>query len=119
MKGQPLIPLALIAGVGICLMLVFSFIGLGAGGEEGEEGNENGEEMDTDDPVALGEQLFEDSCLSCHGDAGAGGTAGPPVAGLDMDVVIQAIEEGPGAMPDGLVSGEEAEAVAEYVSSLE
>ncbi|GAK06451.1 cytochrome c [Geomicrobium sp. JCM 19038] len=111
MKGQPLIPFAIIAGVGILLIITFSFIGLGAGGDDAEDGDSG-----SGDPVEMADSLFEDNCLSCHGDNGAGGSA-PAIAGMDAEAVLQAIEEGPGMMPADLVTGEEAEAVAEYVAN--
>ncbi|MBM7633742.1 c-type cytochrome [Geomicrobium sediminis] len=112
MKGQPLIPFAIIAGVGILLIITFSFIGLGAGGDDADDNGDSG----SGDPVEMADALFEDNCLSCHGDNGAGGSA-PPIAGMDSEAVLQAIEEGPGMMPADLVTGEEAEAVAEYVAN--
>ncbi|SDI33763.1 c-type cytochrome [Natribacillus halophilus] len=117
MKGQPLIPFLLIAVAGIFLMLILSFVGLGDFGEEAEEngnGEENGEE-NGEDAVEVGEEVYEQDCLSCHGENMEGDT-GPAIEGQDPDAVITAIEEGPGSMPEGLVDGEDAEAVAEYVS---
>lgn len=115
MKGQPLIPFLLIAVAGLFLMLILAFIGLGQPGEEEEE---NGNGDDSDDPVEVAEAIYEESCLSCHGD-NMEGAAGPPIAGHDTDAVLTAIEEGPGSMPADLVSGEEAELVADYVSQAE
>nr|WP_221434231.1 cytochrome c [Geomicrobium halophilum] len=92
-------------------MLVLSFVGLSQPGEEDENGDENGEEAS----VEMGAELYEENCLSCHGDDMEGET-GPAIAGDDPDTVLSAIEEGPGTMPEDLVTGEEAEAVAEYVS---
>ncbi|QQK75838.1 cytochrome c [Salicibibacter cibarius] len=109
MKGQPLIPFLLIAVAGISLMLILSFVGLGEPAEE-EEGEENGEEESVD----AGAEIYEENCLSCHGE-NMEGDSGPEIEGQGVDEVMTAIEEGPGSMPEGLVSGEDAEAVAEYV----
>ncbi|MBB6451220.1 mono/diheme cytochrome c family protein [Geomicrobium halophilum] len=76
-------------------------------------GDESEEAGDTMDP-AEGEGLYEENCLSCHGDDMDGGT-GPALDGYSADEVVTAIEEGPGTMPADLVEGEEAESVAAYV----
>ncbi|MFN8186245.1 MAG: cytochrome c [Gaiellales bacterium] len=72
-----------------------------------------------------GKELFVTSCGSCHklSDAGTSGTAGPDLDALapDQAAVLQAIEAGgtgSGMMPPGLLSGAEAEQVAEYVAAI-
>jgi cytochrome c551 len=71
---------------------------------------------------AEGEQLFVSNCGSCHtlGAAGTSGAAGPDLDSLGPDPaqVLSAIENGgagSGAMPAGLLEGEEAQQVADYV----
>ncbi|WP_018923734.1 c-type cytochrome [Salsuginibacillus kocurii] len=121
MQAKPLIPFFLIAVIGLVLMLSLSFVGLNqqVDPDEEENGEENGEDTEEiDDPIELGEQVYEENCLSCHGD-NLEGASGPGIEGYDHDGTIEAIEEGPGSMPDGLVDGEEAEAVAEYVENYE
>ncbi|MGH2979158.1 MAG: c-type cytochrome [Solirubrobacterales bacterium] len=75
--------------------------------------------------MAEGKQIFTQSCGTCHtlADAGTNGTVGPNLdqLGPDKDRVVNAIENGgtgTGAMPANIVTGQEAEAVAEYVSSV-
>jgi mono/diheme cytochrome c family protein len=67
-----------------------------------------------------GEQLFTSTCGSCHTLAAAGtsGTVGPNLDDLKPteQVVLSAIQTGPGAMPPGLYSGADAQAVAKYVA---
>ena len=67
-----------------------------------------------------GHDLFASSCSSCHtlAAAGAEGQVGPNLDDLapDADTVLQAIEEGPGSMPNDLVTGEDAQAVADFVA---
>jgi mono/diheme cytochrome c family protein len=69
---------------------------------------------------ANGEQLFTSSCGSCHTLAAAGtsGTVGPNLDDLkpSEQIVLNAIETGPGAMPPGLYFRAEAKAVAQYVA---
>ena len=74
---------------------------------------------------AEGKQIFTQSCGTCHtlSDAGTSGTIGPNLDDLAPDSarVQTAIENGgagTGAMPANIVTGQEAEAVAEYVSSV-
>jgi mono/diheme cytochrome c family protein len=67
-----------------------------------------------------GEQLFTSTCGSCHTLAAAGtsGTVGPNLDELKPteQVVLNAIQTGPGTMPPGLYSGADAQAVAKYVA---
>ena len=89
--------------------------GGGAGGGGGGGGS----------AAAEGKQIFTQSCGTCHtlSDAGTNGTVGPNLDELKPDRarVLSAIENGgagTGAMPANIVTGAEAEAVAEYVSSV-
>jgi cytochrome c551 len=65
--------------------------------------------------------MFSETCGSCHvlADAGTSGTVGPALDGLGLtaDDVAAQIANGGGAMPPGLLSGEDAEAVAAYVAA--
>jgi hypothetical protein len=74
---------------------------------------------------AEGKQIFSQSCGTCHtlSDAGTSGSVGPVLDDLKPDKarVQNAIKNGgagTGAMPANIVTGQEAEAVAEYVSSV-
>lgn len=70
----------------------------------------------------VGEELFVSGCGSCHTLAAAGttGTDGPNLDDLaphPKDEVLEVIAEGPETMPADIYTGEEAEQVADYVSS--
>ncbi|MBM7096881.1 MULTISPECIES: c-type cytochrome [Alteribacter] len=82
-----------------------------------EETEDDAEETagDGEYDLAAGEEVYEQNCLSCHGQNGEGGS-GPGIAGLDMDSVRAAIEEGPGSMPPELVDGDEADNVSAWVA---
>jgi cytochrome c551 len=75
--------------------------------------------------LAMGKQLFRQSCASCHSLAavGAQGRTGPSLDGLgvvDERRVLNAIENGGSGqdlMPAGLLEGEEARAVARFVAA--
>jgi mono/diheme cytochrome c family protein len=94
----------------------------GGGGEQatGGEGGGGGEAAS-----AEGKQIFTQSCGTCHtlSDAGTNGNVGPNLDQLKPDKarVENAIKNGgagSGAMPANIVTGAEATAVAEYVSSV-
>lgn len=118
MRGKPLYPFALTAVLGILLIVILSFVGINLDDSASENGdgnnNENAEEFD--DPIELGEHVYEQNCASCHG-GDLSGASGPPLDGgnYSADDILAAIEEGPGAMPPDLASGEEADAVAEFI----
>jgi mono/diheme cytochrome c family protein len=61
-----------------------------------------------------GEQLFAESCESCHGDSG------PRLAGsgVSIDEARATIENGSGVMPAGLVGGQELEDVLAYLETI-
>jgi mono/diheme cytochrome c family protein len=67
-----------------------------------------------------GRQLFTQTCGGCHtlADAGTQGSFGPSLDERDPDreTVLNAIANGPGAMPANLLQGPSAEAVADYVA---
>ena len=70
--------------------------------------------------AASGEDLFKQRCASCHtlAAADADGDVGPNLDDVKPDAarVEQAIASAPGVMPENLAEGEEAKAIAEYVS---
>jgi hypothetical protein len=73
-----------------------------------------------------GKELFRQQCWSCHtlAAAGARGVTGPNldrIGDIQPERIITAIENGgtgQGLMPAGLLEGEEAQDVAEYVSKV-
>lgn len=72
--------------------------------------------------AGAGEVLFQGSCGSCHTLKAAGtvGQVGPALDGLGTNAagVLGFISNGAGVMPAELLSGSEAEAVAEYVARM-
>ena len=67
-----------------------------------------------------GEVAFQDTCASCHGAGGTGGGIGPALAGrrLDLAAVRAQIQTGGGAMPAGLVAGDDLADVLAYVAQI-
>jgi mono/diheme cytochrome c family protein len=75
--------------------------------------------------VALGDQyrgetLFGQTCASCHGIGGKGGSVGPRLVGDQIGVarVKAQIDQGGGAMPPALISGQKERDVLAYVATL-
>ena len=93
----------------------------GGGGSEtgGGEGGGGGEAAGD---AAAGEQFFAANCTGCHLNNGqdAGGV-GPQLAGagLDVETIKTTVQNGRGAMPPGLVSGEDLDNVVAYVLSIQ
>ena len=91
-----------------------------AGDEGGDEATEDegGDEPAELDPEAR--DTFASSCGGCHAlsDAGTSGAVGPNLdeSKLDAAGVADKIANGGGGMPPGLLSGDEADAVAQYVA---
>jgi len=68
-----------------------------------------------------GRQIFARTCGGCHtlSDAGTNGQVGPNLDELQPDAaqVRNAVQTGPGVMPENLLSGANLDAVAEYVAT--
>jgi mono/diheme cytochrome c family protein len=76
-------------------------------------------------PVALGdsyrgETLFSQNCASCHGAGGEGGGIGPKLAGASITLAAAKaqIDTGGGAMPGGLVKGQQEKDVLAYLAGI-
>jgi cytochrome c550 len=112
MNRNPLVPFALIAFLGIGLMLLFSFVGLDNMNEMADNGGETAE-------AATPEDLYAANCLSCHGDQLQGGF-GPALAKIgseyDAEHIQGVIINGQGNMPGGLVDAEKAKALAAWLA---
>jgi cytochrome c551 len=67
--------------------------------------------------VKRGEVLFAEKCATCHGERGEGGGIGPQLIGSDMTLgqARSQIVNGGGAMPAGLVEGQDLEDVLAYL----
>lgn len=98
------------------------------GETEGERGTDAEGESDAGNDVGAAEELdpeardlFSTTCGGCHtlSDAGTTGSVGPNLDDTELDAagVLEVIENGRGAMPAGLLDGEEAQSVADYVAA--
>jgi mono/diheme cytochrome c family protein len=132
LSKNPVIPYALIAGIGILLVIVISFVGLNQQEaiQEEESGEEQSEQQEGQsdgggdssggETAANGEEVYQSNCASCHGQD-LSGAAGPALDTIgskySKDEIKQIIADGfPPQMPGGLVQGDDAEAVAQWLS---
>lgn len=125
---NPVIPYLLIAVLGVFLVAAISYIGIDQrdaiqnednNNGEAENNDNNGEGETTDDAEAI----FKNNCATCHGNDLEGGM-GPDLTSvggeLSADEIDDIITNGTdGGMPDGLIDGDEKEAVVEWLSDME
>lgn len=94
--------------------------GAGGGGGGGAEATQTATPEGGGGGADRGQQLFTTTCGGCHAlsAAGTSGSVGPNLDDVepDRDQVLGAIAQGPGQMPENLLQGADAEAVADYVS---
>jgi cytochrome c550 len=122
MKGRPLIPFAIIALLGVVLMVALSAVGnhMRNVAEEGGEGAQ--EEVVIDDPIEYGETVVSQSCIACHANDLSGTGNAPAINNLEgrlsHEEIVEIVTNGlDGGMPafGGQLQENEIEAVAEYL----
>lgn len=97
---------------------------LGACGGGNDDGNKGGDANNNNNggttDVAAAEDLYKKQCASCHGQDLSGG-AGPSLETVGADHsasdIKDIIENGQGSMPSGLLSGDEAQTVADWLAT--
>ena len=103
----------------LVLLLAAAMLVAGCGGGDDDSGDSGGSGKSGGSDLD-GKALFTSTCGGCHAldDAGTSGSVGPKLTGkeLSVDRVRAQIETGGGAMPPNLLEGEQADAVASYVS---
>jgi len=120
MKRNAVIPYAIIAIVGIVMVIVISIAGVNQ--REAIEKKANGEqtEQKTEEKSSeTPEDIFANSCASCHGNDLSGGF-GPDlrkVGGqLSEKEIHNIIMKGKGQMPAGIVDEAQADALAGWLA---
>ena len=102
---------------GVCAVVLAMAAGCGGGGGDAQAIGGDGTP-----PPASGKEIFSTTCGGCHtlADAGTTGQVGPNLDEIapSKDIVLATLRAGPGAMPENLVVGKEADRVATYVSSV-
>ncbi|KAB7706497.1 c-type cytochrome [Bacillus aerolatus] len=103
-------------------LLIGSSMALAAcgGGDGDDKANEGNNDAGTETANARGEEVYKQSCLSCHGE-NLEGAVGPALdkVGADhsKDDILNIIKNGQGQMPPNVVEGADAEAVAEWLAT--
>jgi cytochrome c551 len=86
----------------------------------GDDAADNNKDNGGGATASAGEQVYQQSCASCHGQ-NLQGQVGPNLEKVgskySKDDILQIIEKGRGGMPGGLAKGEDAEKVAEWLAS--
>lgn len=77
----------------------------------------------TDEASVDPEQVVQQNCISCHGE-NLEGTGNFPALNdvgsrMSEEEILDVILNGQGAMPPNIIEGEEAEAVAAYLASMQ
>src|SRR5699024_10860193 len=90
------------------------------GTDNNTEETNNNDTDNNNDTTASAEEVYKNNCASCHGDdlEGEGDAPGLEAVGSDMseDEIREQIEDGGDGMPGGLIEGEEADQVAQWLS---
>ncbi|BDG45802.1 MULTISPECIES: cytochrome c551 [Parageobacillus] len=88
----------------------------GGGNDASNNNNDNGGGA----TASAAEEIFQQNCSSCHGKDLSGG-AGPNLQKVgskySKDEIKKIIENGRGSMPAGVIKGEDANKVAEWLAS--
>ncbi|MFD1066376.1 c-type cytochrome [Oceanobacillus locisalsi] len=133
MKKNPVIPYAIIAGLGLIAVIIISVVGIDQreaiqsgeenGEEQTEEGAEEGEGEEGGDTASAdaGEEVYQNNCVTCHGDDLASGSA-PDLTQVGStysqeeiaDIVENGTDGGMPAFPE--LQGEELDALSEWLS---
>ena len=78
------------------------------------------EETNDTAKVTEEERIYQNNCASCHGKT-LEGYAGPELVSIgnkmSKDEILKTINRGANGMPAGIIKGEEAEKVAEWLSA--
>lgn len=107
--------------LGAVLLGVLLVLGAcGGGNDNGNANNGNDNAGDNTVDASAAEDLFKKQCASCHGEDLSGG-AGPSLETVGADKsagdIKEIIEDGTGSMPAGLLSGDDAQTVADWLAT--
>jgi cytochrome c550 len=120
MNRSPIIPFVIIMVVGVVVMFLISFKGIGDSKDLAAELNGSNEKQ-TETADANPEDIYNKTCIGCHGEQYQGG-AGPGLVGVSDRLSKEEIEDivvnGKNAMPKGLVPADQAGEMADWLSGL-
>jgi mono/diheme cytochrome c family protein len=106
----------------VCVAFLGFLSACGGGDEEAEQVPTEEQATDEQTPTADAgdaDSKYQQSCSQCHGgDLVSGGAPDLDMIGskYSKDEILGIIENGQGAMPGGLLTGEDAEAVASWLA---
>ena len=108
--------LALIFGAGLVLAAC------GGGDDNADTSNDTTTDSGTTETASVdAEKIVSAKCISCHGQNLEGQGNFPALnnvgSRLSEDEILNVIENGKGAMPGNIISGDEAKAVAEWLAA--
>lgn len=113
-----LIPFGIIAVIGIVVMIIVAYFGVFQ-----REAIQNPDAVEEGESIDSPEDIYKNSCASCHGGDLTGETApeleqvGDRLSEDEIEtIIIEGIEPG---MPGGLVNNEEAGILAEWLAEQE
>lgn len=120
MSRNPVIPYAVIAVVGVLLVIIISYVGVNhRNAEQSEDGSQDAVSLDV-------EAIYKNQCAACHGDDLSGSSApdltqvGSTLSEDEIkDIIINGVEGDIGVMPGGLVDNEQAAEIAEWLSEMD
>lgn len=117
---NPVMPYILIFAFGIVAMFLISFKGLGDAEQLAAE-REGGGQKTEETAAASPEEIYQKSCIGCHGDQYQG-AVGPALKGvgdhLSQEEIANVLVNGRGAMPPGMVPADKADEMAAWLSEL-
>src|SRR5690625_4926909 len=97
------------------LLGVLLVLGACGGSNSGDTGGDSGGTTE----ASAGEELYKKQCASCHG-TDLAGVSGPGLenvgSSLSSDEILDIIENGQGSMPPGLLTGDDAKEVADWLA---
>src|SRR5690625_3378334 len=119
MSKNPVFPYAVIAILGILIVVIISYLGVHQRAGLAEEDNGEVAEVVEGESANDPEAIYKNACAACHGDDLTDGSA-PELAQignkLSEEEIADIIINGQGSMPPGLVPNDEAEVLAEWLA---
>lgn len=124
MKRSAITPFIVIMAVGVLAMLLISFKGIGDSKELAAELEGGGKEQEQ--VAANPEEIYQQNCIGCHGQQYEGTGKFPALKGVGdrrskdeiKDIIVNGKTGNIGTMPAGLVKPEQADKMADWLSSL-
>ncbi len=106
-------------GLSLGLMLAIGLAACGGGNNADNDNNNTGNDTGGETATNDAEEIVKNNCISCHGE-NLEGQNGPELAHigskLSKDEILDVIENGRPGMPGNLITGDDADKVAQWLS---